>query len=92
MLPVLRHRRRVADQAALTTAERHANLAGSLWVPSRLRPLVGAKSVILVDDVVTTGATLGEGARALREAGAGEVLAATIAGTTRRTTPAAVKR
>jgi predicted amidophosphoribosyltransferase len=85
VVPVLRQRRPVADQAELTSAARYANLAGSLWVPSGLRPLVHAEPVVLVDDVVTTGATLQEAARALREAGAGAVVAATIAATARRT-------
>jgi predicted amidophosphoribosyltransferase len=85
VLPVLRQRRHVADQAELDSAGRRANLAGSLWVPDRLRRLVRDRPVVLVDDVVTTGATLTEGARALYEAGAADVVAATIAATARRT-------
>jgi predicted amidophosphoribosyltransferase len=85
VLPILRQRRHVADQAELDSAGRRANLAGSLWVPDRLRRLVRDRPVVLVDDVVTTGATLTEGARALYEAGAADVVAATIAATARRT-------
>ncbi|WP_165495110.1 ComF family protein [Actinomadura roseirufa] len=74
----LRQRRRVADQAALTMAQRAANLAGALEaVPERVRD----RRVVLADDVITTGASLAEAARALRSAGAEVVAAATVAAT-----------
>ncbi|MEO3786593.1 phosphoribosyltransferase family protein [Actinocorallia sp. B10E7] len=65
-VPVLRQRRGTFDQAGLGAAARRANLAGALRVT---RPVEGA-AVLLVDDVVTTGASLAEAGRALREAGA----------------------
>lgn len=88
---VLRHQRQVADQAGLTSAERAANLAGALIVPPRLAPRVAAQLVLVVDDVVTTGATLAEAARALRQAGAQVVGGAVVAGTERRARPAAAR-
>ena len=59
-------------------AERAANLAGSLRVT---RPATGppAPCALLVDDIVTTGATLAEAARALRSAGTPVPLAITVA-------------
>ena len=62
----LRFSRVVEDQAKLQTAGRAMNLAGSMVAN---QSLVGRK-VILVDDIVTTGATLLESARAASAAGA----------------------
>ena len=81
--PVLRQARRVADQAGLDRSARRANLAGSLQVPIGLRPLLAGLAVVVVDDVVTTGATLVEAARALSVTGRPVLGAATIAATVR---------
>lgn len=74
----LRLTRQPRDQAGLTAAERRANLTGAL---ACVEPPGGR--VIIVDDIITTGATLAEGARALSEAGVGMVRAAAIAATSR---------
>ncbi|MGL5850010.1 MAG: ComF family protein [Phycicoccus sp.] len=80
---VLRHTRRVADQAGLGRADRAANLAGALAVvPSDTRVVSGAVCLV-VDDVVTTGATLAEAARALGAAGARHVVGVAAAATPR---------
>ncbi|MFB4306057.1 ComF family protein [Actinomadura sp. GTD37] len=80
MLDALRQRGGVADQAGLTAVQRAANLRGAV----EARAGVAGRRVVLVDDVVTTGASLAEAARALRAAGADVTAAATIAATPRR--------
>ncbi|WP_067637799.1 ComF family protein [Actinomadura latina] len=80
MLDALRQRGRVADQAGLTAVERAANLHSAI----EARTDVAGRRVVLVDDVVTTGASLAEAARALRAAGADVIGTATIAATPRR--------
>jgi hypothetical protein len=65
---VLRQRRAVADQSRLNSRQRLENMVGALGVvPGGARVLRGG-SVVLVDDVVTTGASLAEAARAVRAA------------------------
>ncbi|MYW15797.1 ComF family protein [Streptomyces sp. SID2955] len=65
---VLRQRRAVADQAGLDARRRLVNLGGALEVTAEGGRLLGAGRAVLVDDLMTTGATLAEAARALREA------------------------
>ena len=81
---VLAATRTTLDQSTLDAAQRAANQAGATAVRSRHRHAVEGGVCVVVDDLVTTGATLAEAARALREAGARTVLAAAIGATTRR--------
>ncbi len=84
VLPALRHGRLVAEQSGLDVDARAANLRGSLVVRSGWAGRVRDQPVVVVDDVVTSGATLLEAARALRAAGARVLGAVTVAGTERR--------
>ncbi|HEY8453973.1 MAG TPA: ComF family protein [Actinopolymorphaceae bacterium] len=84
LCPALGFVRTVADQAGLDIAARRHNLAGAFSVRPRFRERVANRTVVLVDDVMTTGSTLVEAARALREAGARVSSAAVIAATVRQ--------
>ena len=80
----LRVRRRVADQAGLGALGRHLNVEHSMEVRPRWAADVGRCACVVVDDVLTTGATLGEAARALRASGTPVVVGAAICATQRR--------
>lgn len=80
--PTLRALRVVRDtsaQKSLTEAERARNRAGYLLAQGAL----AGRRLAIADDVMTTGSTLDEAARALREAGADVVEAITLAATPR---------
>lgn len=83
LAPALVHVRRVADQARLERHDRAANLAGAMAVRPGWGAPVAGRRCLVVDDVVTTGATLAEAARALTGAGAVAVAGATVAVTRR---------
>lgn len=74
-LPLLKHARKVRDQSELHLEERWNNLKGAFVVDK-----VPAKKIraLLVDDLITSGASLTEGARALKMAGI-EVIGAVTA-------------
>ncbi|MEU8978235.1 ComF family protein [Streptomyces sp. NPDC048309] len=67
VLCVLRQRRAVADQSGLNSRQRLENLAGALEVVTGgARLLAEGGRVVLVDDLMTTGASLTEASRAVR--------------------------
>ncbi|MGH2524064.1 MAG: ComF family protein [Anaerolineales bacterium] len=68
--------RHSASQVGLSAHERQANVSGAFEGRANV---VRGRSVILVDDVCTTGATLAACAEALRAAGAGQVWGLTLA-------------
>jgi ComF family protein len=73
--------RDTTSQTGLTRHQRRANLRGAFAVSDRAR--IKGHTVLIVDDVMTTGTTAGECARVLRRAGAEQVFVATVARATR---------
>lgn len=72
----LKRRGRQKAQAKLSEAERLNNVHGVFfWDGADLQ----GKDILLIDDVITTGATLDEAARILKEAGAGAVYGLVLA-------------
>ena len=74
---LLTRRRRTAPQASLAPSKRRANVRGAFRA-TRHADLPGAR-LLLVDDIMTTGATVNEGAKELRRAGASFVAVAVVA-------------
>jgi len=74
----LRRIRETASQVGLSLKERRQNVRGAFEADHRL---VTGREVLVVDDLMTTGATLDACAQALREAGAERVYALTLART-----------
>jgi ComF family protein len=68
--------RNTRSQVGLTAEERHQNLDGAF---SARADRISGRTVLLLDDVMTTGATLRNAARALLMAGASQVYALTLA-------------
>lgn len=75
-LPLLVRNADGAAQKTLTAEERAENVRG-MFAPARHADCTG-RCVVLVDDVVTTGASMAEAVRVLRDAGAAEFICAAV--------------
>ena len=88
---ILEQRGEVHDQAGLTAGERSANLSGSMAVRAAARAALARSglrlSLVLCDDVLTTGATAREAQRALEDSGLRVRAVATVAATRKRVIP-----
>lgn len=82
-LPVLPHalqrHRRTPPQGAFGFKGRIRNVQGAFTVPEKYRPRLKDKTITLIDDVYTTGATLKECATVLKRNGAQKVFVLTLA-------------
>jgi ComF family protein len=86
VMHALRRARATRPQSSLDAGARYDNVRDAFRVSGwtergrrRWRERIAGRTLLLVDDVTTTGATLDEGARVLLEAGAAEVRAVTLA-------------
>jgi len=73
----LRRLRATPPQTGLSVAARRENLRGAFAVPDPA--VIEGRTLVLIDDVMTTGATLSACARVLHRAGAARVLGLTLA-------------
>lgn len=80
-LPALGRRKATSAQSSLARAKRLHNLQGAFRMRRRFACRLRGARLLLVDDVTTTGATLAAAAAVLRQAGAGQILAAVVAQT-----------
>ena len=82
----LRRVRNTAPQAGLTSAKRRENVSGAFHAlrQTKLRRSLDNLRVLLIDDVMTTGATAASCARALKRGGARQVTLLTLARADRR--------
>jgi predicted amidophosphoribosyltransferase len=69
----LRRARATPQQVGLSRTERAHNVQGAFLVPAASRPEIAGRRVVVVDDVLTSGATVDACARALLRAGASGV-------------------
>lgn len=69
----LRRTRATVSQVGLSHEERRRNVRNAFAVPARRAAAVSGRRIVLVDDVITTGATVEACARALLSAGATQV-------------------
>ncbi len=76
---LMRRRRSTGSQSGLAAKQRHDNVRRAFDLNPRWAPLVSGKSVLLVDDVLTTGATVEACARVLQRGGARHVDVLTLA-------------
>jgi predicted amidophosphoribosyltransferase len=81
----LRRVRNTSAQAGLTSAKRRLNVSGAFQAKKRAAGnAIDGRRVLLIDDVMTTGATAASCARALQRAGARQVTLLTLARADRR--------
>lgn len=70
---ILKRAKNTDPQGKKSTKERHRNVANAFYIDEKKGLLLKDKHIILIDDVLTSGATMNECARILKKAGAAKV-------------------
>lgn len=76
---LLRRVKHIPPQASLTRKQRLKNIKGAFILNARYKGRLKDKHIVLIDDVITTGATMKECAKALKKSGAAKVSFLTLA-------------
>lgn len=76
---LIRRRKHTKTQTKMSLDERRANVAEAFEIPLQSVSFLGNKTCILVDDVITTGATVNSCAQILKYAGASTIIAVSAA-------------
>jgi Predicted amidophosphoribosyltransferases len=77
VLNILERKKATLPQVNLTEKERKENIQDAFFVKKKEK--ISGKNVLLIDDIFTTGSTLEEAAKVLKEAGAKKVIGIVIA-------------
>tara|TARA_R110000787_G_scaffold16825_11_gene52992 strand:+ start:4986 stop:5756 length:771 start_codon:yes stop_codon:yes gene_type:complete len=85
LVDAIKRTRRTPSQAGLSARQRRRNVAGAFTVRKPAIVRISGRRVLLVDDVLTTGATLSACTRALKQAGAANVDVLVLARVVRET-------
>jgi competence protein ComFC len=76
---ILLKRKNVKKQSSLSKEERIKNVKNAFYINEKYKKNIWNKKVILLDDIFTTGATVEECSKLLREAGARKITVIVIA-------------
>ncbi|MDE3059351.1 MAG: ComF family protein [Bacteroidota bacterium] len=76
---LIRRKKNTVSQTRLNVEEREKNVEDAFEIPKTMLPVVAGKIFLLVDDVITTGATIQSIARVLKNAGAKKIYVASAA-------------
>ena len=76
---ILIRKKATAPQGRKSKAQRIAAMRGAFAVPQDQRARIKGKTILMIDDVLTTGASLSSAARCLKRAGAGHIAVSTVA-------------
>jgi len=74
---IVKRKKYTESQTTMTLVERQENISDAFKI--RNKKVVNGKTVLLIDDVITTGATISECGKILLDAGAKKIFAASIA-------------
>jgi ComF family protein len=76
---LIKRKKNNPPQASLSKIKRLKNIKGNFSIPEKSKGKIIGKNILLIDDVMTTGATINECCKMLKKSGAGKIFVLTIA-------------